>query len=296
MTATTTPSTPPNTTPTVTATVLRAGRRRGLIELRQSLTNPADLWNHCFWPVLMLVTLHFLGTHAFRHTGFALGSLALPSILGMNASMAMTTMSQQLAADREDGTLLRAKAVPNGMPAYLVSRVISVSGGLLVDLAIFLVPGLALIGGLSLGRPAGWLWLACVLILGLLATLPIGAVLGAVFGSPRSQGLLTLPILALIGISGIFYPIAALPGWLRELAQIFPVYWTGLGMRAALLPPQAAGIEIGGSWRQGETAAVLLAWALVGLAAAPALLRRMARRESGSRLTQRKERALLRTR
>lgn len=281
---------------TTLTTILRTGRRRGLIELRQSLTNAADIWNHCFWPTVMLVTLYFLRAQSFRHTGFTLGWLALPSILGMNASMAMVTMSQQLTADREDGTLLRAKSIPNGMPAYLLSRVISVCGGVLVDLAIFLVPGLALIGGLSLGRPAGWLWLGCVVALGLLATLPIGAVLGSVFTSARSQGLLTLPILALIAISGIFYPITAMPNWVRDLAQVFPIYWMGLGMRAALLPAQAAGIEIGGSWRQAETVGVLLAWAVVGMTLAPVVLRRMARRESGSRLTERKERALLRSR
>jgi ABC-2 type transport system permease protein len=277
------------------SSALALGRRRGLIELRQSLTTPADLWNHLFWPVLMLVTLFFLRGHAFRGTGFALGALALPSILGMNASMAMMTMSQQLTADREDGTLLRAKALPNGMRAYLVGRVLSVAGTVLIDLALFLGPGVALVPGFSLGRPAGWLWLAAVLLLCLLATLPIGAVLGSLFSSTRGQSLLTLPILGLIGISGIFYPIAALPGWVRDVAQVFPVYWTGLGMRAALLPGPAAQLEIGGSWRPVETVLVLLAWAVAGLALAPPVLRRMARRESGSRLAERKERALRRS-
>jgi ABC-2 type transport system permease protein len=40
--------------------------------------------------------------------------------------------------------------------------------------------------------------------------------------------------------------------------------------------------ELSGSWRHLETAAVLDAWALVGLALAPVVLRRMARRESGA--------------
>src|ERR671930_561962 len=97
-----------------TMTALRAGWSRGLIELRQSLTNPGDLFNHAFWPVLMLVTVFFM-----RHSQFGATGL-LPSVLGMNASMAMMTMSQQLTADREDGTLLRAKATPNGMGVYLV--------------------------------------------------------------------------------------------------------------------------------------------------------------------------------
>jgi ABC-2 type transport system permease protein len=273
---------------------LRAGWHRGLTELRQSVTNAGDLFNHCFWPVLMLVTLYFMRDVSFGQTGFRLGALALPSILGMNAAMAMVTMSQTLTADREDGTLLRAKATPNGMLGYLTGKLISVSGGLLLDLAIFGVPALLLIPGLPIGNAATWLTLAWVLALGLAATLPAGAVLGSVFTSARSQGLLTLPVLAVIGISGIFYPITALPGWVQAIAQGFPIYWLGLGMRSALLPPSAVALELGESWRHLETVAVLGAWAVVGLLLAPIVLRRMARRESGSRVADRRERALRR--
>jgi ABC-2 type transport system permease protein len=273
---------------------LRAGWHRGLTELRQSVTNVGDLFNHCFWPVLMLVTLYFMRDVSFGQTGFRLGALVLPSILGMNAAMAMVTMSQTLTADREDGTLLRAKATPNGMLGYLTGKLVSVSGGLLLDLAIFAVPALFLIPGLPIGDAATWLTLAWVLALGLAATLPAGAVLGSVFTSARSQGLLTLPVLAVIGISGIFYPITALPGWVQAIAQVFPIYWLGLGMRSALLPPSAVTVELGESWHHLETVAVLGAWAAVGLVLAPIVLRRMARRESGSRVADRRERALRR--
>jgi ABC-2 type transport system permease protein len=274
-------------------TALRAGWSRGLIELRQSFTNGAELWGHFFWPVLMLVV-----TYVVRDVdapgGFQLGVLVLPSILGMNASMAMVSMSQILTADREDGTLLRAKATPNGMLGYLTGKLVSVSGGLIADLAIFLIPGLFLVAGLATGDVGSWLTLLWVLILGLAASLPLGAVLGSVFSSARSQGLLTLPILALIGISGIFYPITSLPQWVQGIAQVFPVYWMGLGMRSALLPDSAVTVEIGASWRTLETVGVLGAWAVAGLVVAPIVLRRMARRESGSSVAERRERALQR--
>jgi ABC-2 type transport system permease protein len=273
---------------------LRAGRSRGLVELRQSVTNGGDLFNHLFWPVLMLVTLWFLRDRPFGQSGFPLGALVLPSILGMNAAMAMVSMSQQLTADREDGTLLRAKATPNGVLGYLTGKLISVSGGLLIDLAIFLLPALLLVRGLAVGRPAGWLTLLAVLVLGLVATLPAGAVLGSIFTSARGQGVLTLPVLGVIAISGVFYPITVLPGWLQAVAQAFPIYWLGLGMRSALLPPEAVAVEIGDSWRHLETVAVLGAWAVAGLLIAPLVLRRMARRESGSRVADRRERALQR--
>ncbi|GAA1004082.1 transport permease protein [Acrocarpospora pleiomorpha] len=276
------------------AGAIRAGWSRGLIELRQSFTNGADLWAHFFWPALMLAAMWWLRDTAFGTSGLLLGTLALPSILGMNVALGSVSMSQQLTADREDGTLLRAKATPNGMLGYLVGKVVSVSGGLVADLAILVIPGAFIVPGLVLGGLDSWLTVLWVLALGLVATLPAGAVLGSVFTSARSQGLITLPVLGLMAISGIFYPIAALPGWVQVVAQVFPFYWLGLGMRSALLPDGAVAVELGESWRHLETAGVLGVWAVLGLLVAPVVLRRMARRESGSRLAERRERAMQR--
>ncbi|NUS84664.1 MAG: ABC transporter permease [Streptomyces sp.] len=272
---------------------LRAGWSRGVIELRQSFTNGAELLSHLLWPVLMLTAMYFMRDTTLSG-GLLLGSMALPSVLGMNAAMGMVTMSQLLTADREDGTLLRAKATPHGMRGYLVGKVVSVAGGLLADLAILLLPGLLLIDGLAVGSAESWLTVAWVLALGMLATLPLGAVLGSMFPSARGQALVQLPVLGLMAISGIFYPVTALPEWVEWIAQAFPIYWLGLGMRSALLPDAAVDIEIGDSWRHLETVGVLGAWAALGLAVAPVVLRRMARRESGSSVAERREKALRR--
>jgi ABC-2 type transport system permease protein len=279
---------------TPTSMWLRAGWSRGVIELRQSVTNAGDLFNHFFWPVLMLITLYFMRDVSFGQSGFLLGTLVLPSILGMNAAIAMVSMSQLLTADREDGTLLRAKATPHGMQGLLLGKIITVAGTLVIDLAIFLIPALVLISGLSIDSWGSWLTLLWVLALGMFATLPIGAVVGSVFTSVRSQGLVLLPILAMIAISGVFYPITVMPAWVQVTAQVFPVYWLGLGMRSALLPGSAMSVEIGESWRHLETIGVLSAWAVTGLILAPIVLRRMARRESGSKMAERKEKAMLR--
>src|SRR5699024_11019130 len=89
-----------------------------------------------------------------------------------------------------------------------------------------------------------WLLFITVLVLGLISTLSIGAVLGALMSNPKFMGLV---MMGLIAISGIFYPIVALPLWLQGLAQAFPLYWLGLGLRASLLPDSMAAVEIGGS-------------------------------------------------
>lgn len=276
-----------------TATALRQGCSRGLIELRQSFTG-AGLLGHLFWPVVTLVAIFLLRDKSFGASGFTLGALALPSVLGMFVALGMLLMVQYLAAEREDGTLLRAKAIPNGIRGYFIGKLVTVSATILAYLAILLVPGLLIVDGLDVGSIGSWLTLGWVLGLGLVATQSIGALLGALISSPRGASYLSLPVMGLIAISGIFYPITALPGWLQGITQAFPMYWLGLGMRSALLPAAAVGVELGGSWRHLETIGVLGAWAVLGLIVAPIVLRRMARRESGSRVAERRQKLLQR--
>jgi ABC-2 type transport system permease protein len=274
-------------------TAMRAGFARGLIELRQSFAG-AGLINHLLWPIVTLVAIFFLRDRRFGASGFTLDALALPGVLGMFVALGALLVIQYLTAEREDGTLLRARAIPNGIPAYFTGKLVNTSATVLVYLAILLVPGLLIVRGLNTGSAGSWLTLAWVVALGLVATQSIGAVLGALVSTPRGAGYLSLPIMGLIAISGIFYPIAALPQWLQWIAQVFPMYWLGLGMRSALLPAAAASVEIGGSWRHLETLGVLGAWAVVGVLVAPIVLRRMARRQSGSAVAERRERALQR--
>ena len=274
-----------------TATVLRAGFTCGLIELRQSFTGAA-LFGQLLWPVVTLVAIFFLRDRNFGASGFTLGTLVLPGVLGMFVALGMLLVVQYLSADREDGTLLRAKATPNGIRGYLIGKLVTVSGTILAYLTILLIPGLIIVGGLDIGSIRSWLTLGWVLLLGLMATLPIGAVLGSLISSPRHAGYISIPIMGLIAISGIFYPITALPQWLQWIAQSFPMYWLGLGMRSALLPASAVSVEIGQSWRHLETIGVLGVWAVLGLVLAPIVLARMARRESGSNVAERREKAL----
>ncbi|MFF0488957.1 ABC transporter permease [Nocardia sp. NPDC004068] len=273
----------------------RSGLTRGLIELRQNLTNGMDLFTQFLWPVILLVALFFMRNGHFGGTGFGLGALALPGVMGMLiASNGIFGIGQYLALDREDGTLLRAKAIPNGMVGYLIGKLVTVSGIVLIQVAVVLIFGLTVLGGLRLDGPRGWALFIGVLLLGLLATLPLGAIVGSVFESPRSIGFVSFPVMGLVAVSGVFYPITSMPGWVQGLAQVFPIYWLGLGMRSALLPPEAAVVELGQSWRHWETFGVLGVWAAFGLTVAPIVLRRMARRESGSHVAARREKAMAR--
>lgn len=278
-----------------TSAAAKSGVNRGLIEIRQTFTNGQDLWNYLFPTVIFLVVMFFMRGAAVPGTDFSLGSRTLPSVLGMSVAFSgLATMMMALALEREDGTLLRAKAIPNGMLGYLIGKIVLVAGMTLASITIILIPSLFMLDGLALGSVGSWLTLVWVLVLGLVATLPIGAVFGSLFTNPRNAGAIMLPIFGLVAISGIFYPINDFPEWLQGLAQVFPIYWLGLGMRSALLPDQLAAVELGESWRHLETLGVLAAWAVAGLFIAPVIMRRMARRESGSTVAARRERALQR--
>jgi ABC-2 type transport system permease protein len=274
---------------------VRLGVARGWIEFKiLFLKNPQSLISTVIFAILLVGVLWF--QRAVKFEGVSLAILTLPGLLGMLiANEGLSSIAKLLSYDREDGTLLRAKAIPQGMVGYLIARVVITLLSIVLNLAIvfvlslFIVPGLATIDGLRL---LIFLW---VLVLGLLATAPIGAIIGAlVKSSGAGFGLTFFPLAALVAISGIFYPISALPAWVQWIAQVFPVYWLGLGLRSVFSPAAAAALELGGSFRPLATFLVLAAWAVAGLLLAPPTLRRMARRTSGGEMEAGKQRSIRR--
>lgn len=264
------------------------------IELRQLYTNATSLVGQFLTPALFLIAIFFLRDRTYQDSDLSIGELAVPGLLGsVIAFNGLYGIAEVLALDREDGTLLRAKTIPNAIIGYFIGKIGTTAGAVLVQLVVIVSIGAVIVGGFSVSS-GGVVTLAWVVVLGLLATLPIGAILGGLIVGARDIFLLTLPLMGMIAISGIWYPITALPGWLQSLAQLFPMYWLGLGMRSALLPAEAVAIEIDGSWRHLETAAVLGVWSIVGLLLAPIVLRRAARHESGSSVAVRREKAMQR--
>jgi len=273
---------------------IRLGVGRGWIEIRHTLTYWPDLFQALFFSGISILVLFLMRGHHVPGTSFSLGSLTLPGIIGMNVAVGgITGVTALLAVDREDGTLLRAKATPGGMTAYVLGKITLTSGNALIGVVLTLVLGLIAFPGLAV-TATGLLTLIWVVTLGLLATIPLGIALGSTIADPRFLTLIVLPFSALTAISGIFYPITHLPGWLQGIGQLFPMYWLGLGVRAALLPDALKSVEIDGSWRLGYVLLALTGWAAAGLLVAPPILRRMAQRESGSRVAARRERAMLR--
>jgi len=273
---------------------VRLGVRRGWTEFLLSLRSPQDQGFYVFVGLGALGYLWLNRDSEVEGTSLLLPSVALPSILGALLAFGVVIgPAYALAMEREDGTLLRLKAVPHGIRAYVTGQLLLHSLGLLPMLAVIMVPSVFLFDDVTPQDASGWLTFAWVITLGMLATLPLGMILGSVVPSTQKVGSWgMLPVLVVTAISGIFFPIQALWGWVQAVAQVLPVYWIGLGLRSAFLPDAAAALELGGSWRTGQTVLVLGAWAVVGWIVTPVVLRRMARRQSGSVVEQARQNAL----
>lgn len=276
---------------------IRAGMQRGAIEMRNSLQTPTDIGYYLVGNIVFVVVMIFNRSVMIEGLGISVAQLAFPGVLAMIVVFVSTYgLATLVSTEREDGTLLRAKSLPHGMTGYVAGQTTRTTLELAFSAAILIIAGSILIPGLWTNGLLTLLEVIGLLLLGLLATLPLGIALGSLFKNPRALGGWGFFVFAgLILVSGLFMPLADLPWWGQLIGQVFPLYWLGLGMRSVLLPESTVVIELGESWRTLEMLGVLGAWAVVGLLLAPVLLRRMARRESGSAVEARRQSALQRT-
>ncbi|GHC98300.1 transport permease protein [Nocardiopsis terrae] len=280
-----------------TLNALRAGLSRGWIEFTLSFRSAQELFGYLYMPLLFLgMAIAFNSTGMADDEGHPIGAVVLSGGAAFFLVMlGVTTVLQVLANEREDGTLLRAKAVPRGLLGYTVGKSVHVAAMSVTAMALMVVPGLLFVDGFGFERWTDALILLWVCVLGMLALAPIGAIIGSFITNPRmGVTLAVLPTILIVMASGLMFPFEFMPDWVQVVGQILPVYWLGLGIRAAMLPDSYAALELAGSWQLPQVAGVLAVWALVGLVAAQWVLRRMARRESGSRVQAAREEAMKR--
>jgi ABC-2 type transport system permease protein len=273
----------------------RNGLSRGLIEFRASMGNAQEvLFGYVMFPVMFLGMALFVESSDSEGASSGVG-IILSGIVMMIAILGVTTTAQVIGTEREDGTLLRSRAVPHGMVGYAVGKTVHLLLMMVFALSLMLVPAMLFVDGVAAQGWVGAFALVWVCLLGLAALASIGAITGALVSNPRTAvGLAMIPIMALVGVSGIFFPLAILPDWLQAVAMAFPIYWIGEGLRAALLPADILSAGWFGVPQLPLVAGVLALWTVLGFLVAQRVLRRMARRTSGSRVQAAREEAMKR--
>lgn len=204
---------------------------------------------------------------------------------GMVATGIMLSSFQALAisiaVERDEGGLKRLRGTPLPAPSYFLGKVGQVLVSSVLQTALLLLVAAVLFDVPMPDDASDWVTFAWVFALGTAA----GSVLGVAFSSvPRSgrsaSAVVTPVVLVLQFISGVFFVFNQLPTWMQNVASVFPLKWMAQGMRSVFLPEAAESFEVSGSWQHGATAAVLVAWLVVGLVVGPRTFR-WTRRDDG---------------
>ena len=269
--------------------VLSNGLDRGLLETRHEFRGLGRWLTQLVNPVVLLLVAGMQsaastpGAPSTRQLVVTGGVCSLVGLTGM------VTVTQTLATDREDGTLLRLRCTPRAFLPYLVGRTVVTTATTGFAIVVLLVGAAAALSVPLTSDPLRWIAFAGVLLLGFAATVPLGALLGALVPNPRGAvALVMLVVLGLCAVSGLFFPVDVLPGWLQPVAAVSPLTHVGTGVRATVLPEAVARDALADVPR---SLAVLAAWAVAGTLPATAALRRTSRKASGSRLQSARERA-----
>lgn len=276
----------------VPAAVLTAAGRQARTTLLRKYTSAGGIGTIIF-SLVMLAIVWLLRDADFRQGQVAASVYLMGGFLAFGVvAAAVIGVASELQYERDDGTLLRAKGVPHGMTGHLIAKLMAAPLDAILPLLPAVLGVSLLVPGVMPDSLTGWGLLVLVFLLAVAAMLPWGAVLGSAFRTMLGLGFAMMGVYALAALSGVFYPIAGWPAPIQAIAQATPLYWIGHAVRSVLLPAEAAVGEVGGEFRLALALLVLVGWAVVGLLLAPVLLRRMARRQSGSAVAAARDRVL----
>lgn len=257
--------------------MIASAARRAYGDLRISARTRRDWFAYAFQVAMFAFFANMFSGHADRLAELA-GGVAAQAI-----TICWAVLPQHLNGDRTDGSLLRMRLVPDGVRVYVVARLMYAAFLTLVTTVAMIVVAVAFYHIQVTAQSAvAVVWSVG---LGFAAVAPWGMALSTVLPTSReAASIAMLPVAGLLIISGVFIPTSVLPGWLSDIGRVLPASWFVGAIRGALLPGQPHPA----AW---AAALVMAAWAVAGFVVTIPAVRRVASRESGSRLAARRERA-----
>lgn len=182
-------------------------------------------------PILLLVLLGFVyGDETIAGVDGA--TYLVAGMLGFSVvATAFAGLAISLVIRRENGVLKRVRGTPLPPALYLAAAI----GSTLLVIALQAVAEIA-IARFFLGAdwPAAPGALAASLLVGAAAFAALGvAVTGAVRGAEGSSAVISAVYLPMAVISGTFFSVAAMPGFLQAVAEVLPLTYLLRGVRDA---------------------------------------------------------------
>ena len=239
---------------------------RGRMEVKVFMRGRESVVFTLLFPVLLL----FIFGSVFKDTIAPGVTFSQYFVAGMIASGLVNTGFQQLAItipmEREFGTLKRLRGRPISVSAYFIGKAYLVIILMILQTALLLGVGAAFFGLELPTQASKWITFAWLILLGGACSTVLGIAFSVVPKSGRGASAIVSPIVIILQFfSGVFFVFSQLPSWMQHFAALFPLKWLTQGMRSVFLPDSFATQEVAKNWEIGRTAAILVAWLIVGL-------------------------------
>lgn len=223
-----------------------------LLEARRAMRNGRFLIFSIAFPVLLF--LLYVGIWA--NGDKAVVGVLMVNMTAFGALSAALFAGGRVALERSLGWQRQLRLTPLSGSGYLAAK--GITGMLLALPSVILVPLVgAVVEGVSLDA-AGWLRVTIGVWLAVIPFALIGLLIGQV-GTPDSmQPIMSLTMMTMSMLGGIFIPIDTMPHWLSQISHLLPSYWLGQVGRGAVTADLSVNL--------GQAVLVLAGWtAVVGL-------------------------------
>ena len=234
------------------ARILGAYVQEARCEVLRYLRNPGFLLPIILFPTVFYVMFGILLNHGngeaarYMLASYSTFGVMAPGLFGFGVSLAL---------ERDSGLLTLKRALPMPPGAYLLGKMLmamcvaATVGALLLAMSVLLAHA-------GLGATQ-MLALFATDVLGVLPFCALGLLVGSLLKGQGAPGLLNMVYLPMAFLSGLWFPLHMMPGFLQRLAPV----WPSTHLNALSL--SAVGFDTGARWPHvaalaGFTAAFLL--------------------------------------
>ncbi len=149
---------------------------------------------------------------------------------------AVIGLSTVLVQWRKRGILRRLKLTPMPLWEFLVSRIAASLALAVLQLVVLIAFG-AIVFGINISTTA---WAAVPIVLaGALCFLVMGFTVGSLVSEPETADAVTNVITnPMMFLSGTFFPVSAMPGFVQSIARVLPLYYMANGLRDTIVRNQ----------------------------------------------------------
>ncbi len=232
-------------------------------DLRAFFRNRQSRFFTLILPVLFLVIFAnvFGGGNTVQVTGGRINTSVyyVPGIITLGIiAAAFVNLVISVTAQRETGALKRRRATPVPAAAIIAGRALTAVVVALAITAVLLVIGWLFVNATVPGRTAPAL--VVTVILGAISFCCLGFALASMIrDQDAAQPITQASMLPLYFISGVFVAVSALPHWLVDVADVFPVRHLAAALLTAYNPHTTGA---GFAWAD---LLIVAAWGLGGL-------------------------------